>query len=1087
MDPKKALDFLNAAIQKREYKKILNKIGLRVSSDDIKNLQKVLAIRNVYRKKQEQKQEQEREIVWRSLFSQPVKRSFTATTKLYPPSFATPKVKVSHFTTILRINRSLIPFQPFVYEPGFYSLSKDIVLLNETWEFMLFNLLGKLTRNPEFQYGIKLTPFVVSDNGRLIWKRNLTTEYVNFSKKAKKAIKQQVLKVLEKIRAEPYRSTAFLTITPGIALGDKMPKRIAVGAYNCFLQCVKDANIHVGSKNDKFLSRQALNNYLDMKNESIVNDEGLSPERIELIAKHLNIKVTLYDQLNNVWMPINHFRKSGKPNNNIRNLEVIIHNEHAYKKIDLKAPVIIQYDEELDFIGCKGIKSAITENDEVLGYTEFTFDRRILHKKKSNIFYSDEDFELNKDNYNEVFTITSRRYKDFRKINNLVLPNVYPDELRKFIIASDVHRQPWINPLFKKVGCVNSYDVNKAYPSACIGLGSETLKKYHALYQFPKLYTQFIAVDEGAESGFCLSFTGCSQVNVIDLKFPYLKACGYLKSGGIYPNNLLAYLRDLGCEFTLTYTAYHPENQKLEWPITNINEKKFNNRFIGRMIPNLSKSQTLHVTSEEEFRHLHYILHTNPNYKICHDDIIQGIICYIDLKSTVAKLGYHHIHSYILAYQQINFLDTVLKLKLKKIWKTNVDAVYTAETMAPSSEPGFFKFEKSVFPNKFATEDFLGDLNFNDDIPTTYSTASRALKYVIQLTTGEPGTGKTYNAIKQPYYNQLLLAPEHRICEDVEKKFTIDCPTLDTYFSIIVGKEWDLELSVARIMNNYYCNIVIDEVTKLSDKKFEFIESVLKCTGQCLHLLGDFHDDMVCAQIPPVKADPISSSLDFQLIFDRREHLTKNHRVLDPELSRRLKIMRDTRIPNVWYIDPLTGEKHYKMSIELLCLIKLWDDRIIKKLPDDIQFGPDSTDMILTATSNNRNGLNRYFKRKEPNNAVWYRNNPEFQKRKDLIPHKLIRLTEDEYLMRDIELKFPHARYEGLRDEYEVLAYANTVHSAEGMTVTGRVFIDTYMLDFIPQLFYVAASRVRSCDQIFILNRGKMDYSKFYSDNLNNI
>jgi hypothetical protein len=967
---------------------------------------------------------------------------------------------------------------------------------------------------------------------------NAKTIKANFNKSVYKLYErsQYMIKPREEFDGYDNYEFTYFRIRPYLEPKDVQPTDIREGVTNCLLKILrKNISIEITRLRLKYKDtktkklKELINCYVDKRDiidmkDAQLNGKGLDIWQIDILARKLGVNVILMDQLGENWVEIS--CKGSSTSNKKRNVKMIVSANHCYQTDVLdEKPVRIVYTDDIirDLVASKYMKQVYQNTDEVIGFREYRDDEHCVYKIKSNIFYNEIDFEMNKDSYDMVFTKASRKYIDFIGKNNLMLPQHLDENITKFLKKADsfMHKSVWINKQNKQKK-FNSYDCNKSYPSAILDYGCVQKRDLQKHYKWPKFPTQFYKCRKDQEEEM-LEKTGFCQISNVNLEkcHKYISARQYLQNNGKYPNPILKYLRSLGATFDIDYVLFNPEKTNLEWDL-DLNDKVTNNKFIGRLIVNNDGKEKIYASTEQDFKHIHYIVNKNPAYQyIDHKLYENGMyeIEYMRTKPRKERIRYHYLHAYILAYSQINLLNTVLKCDYDTILKVNVDAVYTTQNLKSSNEWGEFKLEKTnyqVTERDISMKCLIRDIDLDE---YEVKEISHIFRGNLSCGCGRAGFGKTYHNLSNGgrFYNQIVLSPENVLKDMIKETYNLPCVTIHNYFKInvrgktilrsIEGQEHlqDEEpitdhylppKECARLIleNHYYPNIVIDEGTKVTKTIMDYIMKVVKFTGQYVHILLDLREkDGQLGQLGPKEGDQIIDNHEFQNIYQYREKHLTSHRCKDSILENLLECVYNADIPN-----PFDNEFGlYIRTKEIKENLNLFSSRFNKasvyELKEEVQDG----DSILNPTSWIRNGINEIFVHAEPSingdKSVLYINRPYFCKKKGEIPYRKVRKSLNECIEKDIKLKREFIRHtlvdiEGnLRPEkvweFSELAYAETIHSAQGRTLQGKIYIETYMIDWSPRLLYSALSRASYMSQIEIINPSG---DRFYNGKKNN-
>ncbi|MDR3712061.1 MAG: hypothetical protein P4L51_04540, partial [Puia sp.] len=230
------------------------------------------------------------------------------------------------------------------------------------------------------------------------------------------------------------------------------------------------------------------------------------------------------------------------------------------------------------------------------------------------IFFDEKDWLKNKNNENlkNIFTLTSRYYKEFKDKHDL--QDCYHNEdLYHFVKCADLYTPPWCtDPDYAKNG--QAFDQDRAYMFY-------EKSKYYDDYQFPRMPTHFYKVTQQDTKMELLEKTGFAEVTNVEIpkKLEYLWRTRMIQDGGVYTTMRLNWAASLGVTFDLTKVAWSNDKQKLDFHIkltewqhnaTELTSKKLECSLMGRLIPNQRSTHTslVHCRNDDEFLQLRYQL-----------------------------------------------------------------------------------------------------------------------------------------------------------------------------------------------------------------------------------------------------------------------------------------------------------------------------------------------------------------------------------------------------------------------------------------------------------------------------------------------
>lgn len=854
----------------------------------------------------------------------------------------------------------------------------------------------------------------------------------------------------------------------------RLPANFNSATYNCVLSIIKQ----------EMPSQSAIIDALNGKYFQSGVDEAAT---IDICTK-LKVNISYFDVTGKVWFSC---QKSPK----WKTFLLTSHNTHAtiYQPINLDTKKVVKYvtgkvvknkNREVvslydQFVNDPAhIKSPIIVNDTVIAYT--TIDNNVTTIIKSDSIFEDEqDYERNVDNseYFGAFTKTSRRFKDFLRNNNLVDytmdANIYD------IIKHANHFRRGV--VFKQASDIDSttygYDQNQAYPSY-------DRNRYFTTFKLPCYPTHYYQVDKRFSDTAkidILSRSGFSIITNIDIpnKYQYLHHTRYLQDNNVYTNLILYYLHtEHNVNFDITHTAYDNDVHDITGEKLGLREyssinKQDNVALIGRLIPgggtNTSVS-ALHTTSDDEFYHLIYQLRDS----LTDIDYDNKVIYYNRQDKATSKYkGMYHIHSYILDYQQIAFLDVALRVPFDNIIKVKTDAIYTTVDISDVIS-SISSFDNKHKHNTWKRCNDLGDLasianvalsinsiDFTDRLPTppTYlyqlNTMEKLTMSKRHLITGAYGTGKTSTVTgvfvnndviaDNRLYNAILALPNNDLKADFKQKFQLPTSTYHKVFGINTNKH---------NKPRYYPNIIVDEATMISSAHFEAINVTAQKLRANLIVVADIErtdgGDWKTYQLSPVDTDNTKSQFYdvgsyynhkfYRSILDTytHTHLTAQHRAKDQKLIQLLNAIR-------YSSDSVKAKIAYLRTAA--------PELFLSKEQMHAKYNYTTGDIVVAPINVSVNEYNRTLMAANKSQYIKVQYNKttrQIAKNQRAILH----------MGGSTNTAIANTRP----------SYASTVHVVQGRTITDHVFVSLRRIDFDYRLLDVAMSRVQSVDNIHLVD-----------------
>jgi hypothetical protein len=781
------------------------------------------------------------------------------------------------------------------------------------------------------------------------------------------------------------------------------------GTFNCLLNIIKD---HFKSLKDN--KEQIINNL----NDKYFAD-GVGEEAIDDICNQLKINIAVYSLSNEVWYE--YFKDEKK-----KTFIVLDHDTH-YTKFEpdvnlLEAKIkkiVYLHDVETAFLENKDpVKYPFVDNDKSVS-AFITTDGTIY--KRETIFYDQIDFDKNKDNLDlaKTLTLTARYTKEKTKQYNI--ERYWNDEkLFNFVKAADFHSKYWCTTPDYENGFM--IDQNRAY------MQYKQCQLYNH-YQFPRQPTHFFKVVDQSYNNKILNLTGFIQISNVCVppELEYLIRTFYLQNDAVYTSPELKFFSELGITFDIKSVAFSHSKQDIDFSIVPtewqedspiFDQKRIENSIMGSLIMQ-SKDYVSAVACKDklEFQQLRYDLKD----KIVDIDFDKNIIKYVTETKKLIK-GAFHIHAYILAYQQIQFLKKVLTIPFKNIMKIKVDAVI--------SRIPFENFDHNLWhetETKKVQTPLISDIDFSRVKPEGGELIcdDRLLESQFIEITGDAGTGKTFEATHFPVRDFCMLVPNNNLKIKFKKENPeMPCLTYHKAFQITVGKN-----KVNPMPPPKYKTYILDECSMICKGVMNRILTHPFALDANIIII---HDP---AQLNPVM--PSSKGWKDKFPYFRygeeykarnwfKIHLTEQKRQTDEELKRRLDLVRNMHC---------SDDK-----------VELFKDRIISKEEVKSLYRYDTEDLVLASTNEVVDEWNKILSKGAPSLKVKYtRSTKKYAMNERLIGQKSIGNDQE-------------------------LAFASTIHLVQGLTFLDRIFLSQTSLDFDPHLFYTACSRAKTLDQIYLID-----------------
>lgn len=378
------------------------------------------------------------------------------------------------------------------------------------------------------------------------------------------------------------------------------------------------------------------------------------------------------------------------------------------------------------------------------------------------------------------------------------------------------------------------------------------------------------------------------------------------------------------------------------------------------------------------------------------------------------EFEYHNslLLSYITAYSRISTFIQLFKIKHENVVRVMLDGIFyngpDVELISTFINKSFDKIPNINFDSFYNSYNFIyPDSDFK-------YTEKQTLCY------GAGGCGKTHDQLSDiGFMNIVYVAPSWKLIASKKSEFPdITCVT---YQKLIGNNTFGLfQVYTPGV-------IVLDEITMISNKTKQDIIKLYP--NSKLIWCGDIDTSNIIYQLPPpVDVKPIK----FKNIHNI--HYNKNYRTTDIKL---LKVLKFTRK----LIKKYDGQNVHPNVINN-SITKLLNDRIVDN--EFIYNNYEINDWILCSKHIYIDEWTELLSKKFTKDKKWLitKNN------KELCNGDIIISSSD----------MPNC----------VERYAFTCHACQGLTIKNeKIFIDTRRL-FDIRMFYVALSRAKSIDQIYL-------------------
>lgn len=464
-------------------------------------------------------------------------------------------------------------------------------------------------------------------------------------------------------------------------------------------------------------------------------------------------------------------------------------------------------------------------------------------------------------------------------------------------------------------------------------------------------------------------------------------------------------------------------------------ENKFYNEILGVMSCKAEHSTIkFEVKDETEIKDILYYKQIE-NDKKTNIFINNNVITLKTKKPYITNRG--HISSVLLSYSLINIIDVLKDIDINNLLHITADAITTLKPIkAPiSTRRGEWKHQDKDIINIEEYNHYFNikDLNiFYDNLYILTEEKQQYKKY--NFISGEAGTGKTTQFIK-PFthdnrlYNSLFLVPSNCLLNELSKDNNININTYQGFIMAFYQNEDQHRANKKEFIK--YSNIILDETTMINAEEMKQIFKIVFEYDYNLFIIGDYDiKNKKAYQLRPVKGDEwFKKPLDDHILKESYfKHLTINHRQDgDKEFYNLLQNIRgktNEQIKNIIMIDDTIKKikydtliKEYDINDKILSSVNIFIDKINKDIT------PKEDIKILYTTTTSKHAKNETA---------------------------IIKASEYD-------------------DKKHKLGYAQTAHTAQGLTFNNKIYININNL-FTDNILYVMLSRAKRKDQIYIIN-----------------
>jgi hypothetical protein len=634
----------------------------------------------------------------------------------------------------------------------------------------------------------------------------------------------------------------------------------------------------------------------------------------------------------------------------------------------------------------------------------------------------------------------SYEYKKFIKTNRLrPLQGIYYDLIK----SADHH---FTNQQFVEIDPAQQYhsaDINKAYRSF-------QHNPYYEHYKLPTGNVNLIKFEKKSINEICM-LGGWSCVSNIKYNDPLIEKTKPIQNNAIYTHLRLRFILDNNlATFDIDYTIT-AKMEHLEFPFktgTTLDEKKFNNQFIGKFIQKSSNRQIFTAKDRSELGAIIASAKANPDYN-GHISYTNNIV-EVDFKGTQQQ-GLYHIHSYIIDYAIITLLHAMIKTKLENIVCYNTDGFYS--TIKPPIEFDANKLHGFKYALCKIRGSFKQEHDQHTPIVTPVHLPTGSDLFTNSITNGPAGCGKSRQVFTNTYHSSIMLFPTHTLRADGELKAATAKLPLPT---MTVQKYYYDNPNVQR---KIYENVYIDEVTMISREFFRKIMQHAFTHRYNVHFIGDI-DEHGLHQLPPVSnKDFIASPLkwvDFNGFY-KQTIITADRRQSNDDC-----VILDS-LRNFHYKTQLKILKQHLQCVSQEQAVQLFDNTSIALVGTNLKAAELNTLIYNKQLDQIRVRTTKKYNLNKTDNTQLVKGQMTFTDHINYVCHDLEPTIDGSkqaiYLRKESNVKAPFPLE---------MMYAGTTDALQGCTHDGKIFIDVKTMDR-ENILYTAVTRCKKLSDVYLI------------------
>lgn len=694
---------------------------------------------------------------------------------------------------------------------------------------------------------------------------------------------------------------------------------------------------------------------------------------------------------------------------------------------------------------CKAKPFIFNRSDRIQGYGGISF----IETKDTRFKMIDPTRELMTDLMNGWPEIFCNMYSKIHKFDSSVLNFIH-----QATYINGLHTLDEECDLENMRRSIHEHDITKAYATF---YESDLFDDYG----LPRPPTDFIEC-VGHDPLTTINRIGWTQItNVVLDRSKASHNLSNLIDGNVYPNVELKKLWTLGVRFDVLNTAYtvsqphtefrftkpylegidHPDYVKVKDDGTEVKQKPYA-ILVGMMtccsLSNTTNYKYVKQPSQEWIDNL-----TAYDTEIKKITICKGERRLMLHKPKKLVSSMCHVASYITAYVRCRMYEQIDKYQHPVMVNSDCIKFVTNGELLP--EGWSDKTDKIYLDYKERFSGYHNGKDINDIVwDTMKSTDPCALLPQYVFYNGVGGSGKTTYFMHSNFMDKLMTFPTHSLKADkMKNEQNIPCLTHHRYFGLgdtngLIDKKSPM---------NYHSywnwkNIFVDEITMRNNKELDDMIDFAEQWGVRLIFAGDIHFETGV----PYQLQPVKEKFTIQPLIDlncKEVMFTKNHRCKDISLLNKIELVRKNMTNHMMAHAPERFNVNKMTEMFVLFFKDVWVTR-----EEVFSLFDPKKDLILCGT---HLAIDVY--------------NKDMHKR-GISP--IYKLTDKYQDYREGEM-FWGDDAKKLNTKNKKEAWATTVHSVQGKTFKGRLFIN-YKDFFELGMFYTAVSRVGYLNQIRIIH-----------------